>query len=299
MSQSVDIEALLHKTEAFIDTLYVLRDPLGFVPEKQHVATCIGYSDLQQLRDEFMARIVEAIIPFVYSSERQQEIIKQFGDRIDADAAWTRLYRRSRDKFRQSYPKGQFTELLLFVMLQHFFKAAPLLRKMPITTSPGVERHGADAIHVAVESGRYRLYLGEAKTYDRETSALRNALGDAIEGALSHYQQHRKELALYIYEDFIPAELEQVAQAYTSGSLTGIEVHLVCMATYRDNREVSGSSADEMVNCIMDRLQHDTRQLARTSIFDCIPDHLLPRFNYILFPVERLSDLLDAFQKEL
>lgn len=61
-------------------------------------------------------------------------------------------------KFRKGCPQGQYGELLLFNFIQHFFKAAPLLRKMPITTNPGLERHGADAIHY-LDNGDEQIFF--------------------------------------------------------------------------------------------------------------------------------------------
>src|SRR5579863_2901488 len=164
------IEDLLVSTEAFIKTMHAVRDIFSFEPTKQHIATCINYADLQEMRNSFIREMKNMINSFVYSAVKQQSLIEAFSDGRDLAGAYTELHQRACDKFRTSSLKGQFSELLLCNLLQHYFRAAPLLRKMPITTNPQVERHGADAIHVGENAGKRILYLGEAKTFHREFS---------------------------------------------------------------------------------------------------------------------------------
>src|SRR5215213_3629726 len=179
MITDIDIDSLLTETTAFIETMYAVREDFSLVPKKEHIATCIGYADLQEMRDEFVEELVGTLIPFVYSAEKSEEILEKFRKNRSEHAAREKLRRHCLRKFRRSSSQGQFSELLLCSLLQHYFHAAPLVRKYPITTNPEVERHGADAIHVARKDGKTIFYLGEAKTY-KQAGGLKAALKNAV-----------------------------------------------------------------------------------------------------------------------
>ncbi len=297
----IDIDSILIKTEAFINTMYAVHDDFGLCDDPRHLATCINRVDLQEMRDTFIEELTNTIVAFVYSPTKQQEIKnKLLKDGRDESNAWTHLVKRARKKFRPSDLRGQFSELLLCNLLQHYYKAAPLLRKMPITTNPSLERNGSDAIHLGIHEGKYRLYLGEAKTYKRESQGLKAALKDAVVDLVQvHYKNHRSELALYTFEDFIPLDLEEIAQDYLSGKSTNVEMHLVCIVTYDEQETASGSTREEKLDSTIATVKKHMAALRGSKFLKDIPSELLPRLNYVIFPVHEMDNLIEAFSKEL
>lgn len=295
----LNLEDYIMPTDAFIKTMHVVRESYSLLPEKDHIGTYINYSDLLEMRSEFIRELKNTITTYVYSKQKQIRLVEQFKFEGRDDAgAWQNLQERARAKFRPMCLKGQFSELLLCNLLQHYFRAAPLLRKMSITTNPNIERFGADAIHIGQEEGLYKLYIGEAKTYNRKKGGLVSALVDAIEDVIKHYQNHRKELDLYTYEDFLPEELENKARAYQMGELQ-LEVNLVCIITYDCKEEVKGSTRDEILDCVVQNLRDATLKAKNHKIFSNVPEPLMPRLNYILFPVRDMDNLIAAFQERL
>lgn len=297
----VDIDSLLTKTDAFLRTMHVVRDSFSLRPEKEHIGMCINYADLQEMRAQFVEELACTITTYVYAPDRQERLLLELmGEGRDKGAAMQKLLRRAKRKFRPSSLQGQFSELLLCNLLQHYFKAAPLVRKMPITTNPALERNGADAIHIARDGADYRLFIGEAKTYNRQTGGLRSALGDAVNDVVKkHYAHHTKELDLYIYEDFVPVELEQIAKDYINGALTNVEVHLVCIVTYDQKTPVTGTSRTAKLESVISALRADTAAVKCDTLLAGIAEELVPRLNYIVFPVQEMDKLIAAFQQEL
>ena len=297
---NADIDSLLAKTEKFINTMYVIRDSFSLIPDKEHIGTCINRADLLEMRDDFVRELVLTVVRWVYSKEKESALLKEFEEGREPSAAGTLLYKRAVNKFRQSNLKGQFSELLLANLLQHYFKAVPLLRKMPITTNPELERNGADAIHISREGDTYRLFLGEAKTYGGASPGrLKPALKEAVKDILEKYRNHRTELDLYVFEDFIPSELEHLARSYLEGTLDNIEIHLVCIVTYEMHDIPSGSNRQDILNKIMDCIRKESVGLKDAREFRDIPAQLYPRINYIIFPVQGLDDLIDSFKGQL
>jgi len=298
MLNALNIEALLTETTAFLQTMYAVQEDFSIVPAKKHIATCINYVDLEEMRDDFVEELVGTLVPFVYSTEKREEIIAKFRKGRTEDGARDKLRRHCLKKFRQYSSQGQFSELLLCNLLQHYFRAAPLVRKYPITTNPEVERNGADAIHIARENDKILLYLGEAKTY-YPVGGLRTALREGVSDIVhKHYKNLRNELNLYVYESFVPPELEQAALDFQEGRLVNAEVHLVCIVAY-DLAEPAKGNRQERLDGTIRSVRDALKGISDTPTLKGIDADLLPRLNYIFFPVRELKTLVELFRKQL
>jgi predicted CopG family antitoxin len=299
MSPIIDIEPLLAKTNAFIQKMYFVHDDFNLLPKKPHIGTCLNFSDTIEMRDEFVEELLHSITRFVYSSEKIEKIHSDLMDEgRDCESAYSKLLLQAKKKFRTSDIRGQFSELLLCNLLQHHFKAIPILRKMAITTNPRLERNGVDAIHLARKGNQYIIYIGEAKTYNRKKDSFKDAFKDSVEDVIKHYLEHRKELNLYIYDDFIPPELENFVRSYIAGTEDQVEVHLVCMVSYNIDANITGKNRVELLDKVINNLRVDSGTISK-KFFDKLPQHLLPRLNYILFPIQEMEDLLTIFSDHL
>lgn len=296
-----ELEKLLSCTKMFMNHVHWVQQSFNLIPNKEHLGTCINFVDLQEVRDDFCAELVNTIPEWVYSNAKATAILNDLASEgrttLNAQMAFAS---KTFEKFRNSDTRditlqGQFGELLLFNFLQAFFKAVPLLRKMPLTTSSEMERFGADAIHYNFKDGKHLFFLGEAKTY---TSKYRFnvAFKDAIESILKTYTNHRKELGLYIYDSFISDELITIARNYKNGTLKDAEVHLVSIVTYEETNTFEKNSEQQIKEDIIKIIDERGAKIERT-LFDLIDSGLQPRFNYIIFPVWQLDTLIQQFQK--
>ncbi|WP_298139778.1 DUF1837 domain-containing protein [Flavobacterium sp.] len=296
-----EIDKLLSCTKMFMNHVHFVQQSFNLLPNKKHYGTCINYLDLQEFRNEFCEELVNTISEWVYSQKKATEVIdKMVIEGRSSQNAQNAITTEAFKKFRSSstgkiLAQGQFGELLLFNFLQSFFKSVPLLRKMSITTSVGMERYGADAIHYKLEGSKNLLFLGEAKTYISKYK-FSVAFEDAVDSILNTYAEHRKELGRYVYDSFIDDSLIQVATDYKNGKLPNVEVHLVSVITYCENQKVEKKSETQIKADIIKIIEERGKELDR-KIFDKIDKGLHPRFNYIIFPVWELDSLLQQFQK--
>ncbi|MFB3226642.1 DUF1837 domain-containing protein [Exiguobacterium sp. PHA03] len=299
----VDIDSLVSKLDSFVKTLHFYKDDYSIGNNNEHIGMCINYADLIEMRQEFLEELQSTVISYVYDKKKQEKLLNQFniGTQRDDGSAWIKLYQHTRKKFRRNSLQGQFSELLIFNLLQYHFRAIPLLRKMPITTNPNLERNGADAIHINIENGIYKIFIAEAKTYNRKKGGLKEGLKDAISDLYEkHYINHRNELDLYIYEDFISADIEQIAIDYKEGNnLNQFEVHLVCIVTYDMKKDIDLTSRDTALNSLIQDIKDETMNFTTLKAYNDFPKHLRPRLNLIMFSVKALQDLIDDFTKQL
>jgi len=296
-----DIEKLTSCTQMFMNHVHWVQQSFSLLPDKKHYGTCINYVDLQEFRDEFCEELVNTISEWVYSQKKAAEIIdamlKEGRSALNAQSA---LRTEAFKKFRNGSTtklliQGQFGELLLFNFLQSFFKCVPLLRKMPITTSVEMERYGADAIHYKLEVNKNLFYLGEAKTY---TSSYKfsAAFEDAVDSILNTYTEYRRELGRYVYDSFIDDSLIQVATDYKNGKLKNVELQLVSIITYCENKKLEKKSETQIKADIIKIIEERGKNLD-AKIFNKIDSELRPRFNYIILPIWQLDELLKQFNK--
>jgi hypothetical protein len=161
---------------------------------------------------------------------------------------------------------------------------------MPIALSTATERLGADAIHYRKSDKKHLFILGEAKTYTSKYS-FKAAFTNALKSILNTYNTHRKEIGSYVYDDFIEADLMDIARAYKNNTIAGAEVHLVSIIIYHENKAITKSNEDDIKRQIMKVIAERGKALER-NVFDVIPRELHPRFHYIILPIWDLESLL-------
>jgi hypothetical protein len=295
ITELVDIESLLPKMEAFMRTLYHVTLDFEIKPTKKHIATCIDYNDLIQLRPEFTKELLASVTRFVYSRAKSKQIINSLTEEHELEDAYNLLTQQAKGKFRPYSVQGQFSELLLFNFLQYHFKAVPLIRKMKLTTNVELERNGADAIHLGVKEGKYVLYLGEAKTY---TSSFKSALKSALDSVYDTFSNHRNEINLYKYEDFLEPELQEIATKYINNEPLDLEVHMVCIVTFCVGTVTLGASREATIEKFIQALKDEVAKMKETDYPD-IPEAIFGRSNYIFMPIDELDKLLADFKTKL
>lgn len=295
-----EIEKLTTCTHMFMNHVHWVQESFNLIPERNHYGTCINYIDRQEYRDEFCRELINTIPEWVYSQTKAAEVLDTLlAEGRSQQNAQTTLTTLTFEKFRnrdgrELFIQGQFGELLLFNFLQSFFKCVPLLRKMPITTSIEMERFGVDAMHYKFENGKNQFFLGEAKTYSSKYQ-FKSAIQDAIKSILKTYKFHRKELGLYVYDSFIDDSLIEIAKDYKNGTLKEVEVHLVSIITYCENKAIEKNDEAQIKADIIKTIGERGQAVDR-ELFNDIEAGLHPRFNYIILPIWELDELLKYFQ---
>lgn len=208
---------LLTNTESLINQIFWFQQTITKPKAASHRGVAIKYVDVKEMRQGFIRELKSTAMSWVYSKKKYAQLLhdelpKRGGDVMNVQGY---LHEVADQKFRKGCPQGQFGELLLFNFIQHFFKAPPLLRKMPITTNPGVERHGADAIHYHETQDAKTFILGESKCYLSRyqfNAALKQVLfRHGIEG-----ESRLKNVGLYIDQQLLKNTLKVLSEIRAS-----------------------------------------------------------------------------------
>lgn len=154
--------------------------------------------------DDFFEKIKNGILyNFVFSC---REIEKKLG--VEDTNSAKRLFERAIRKISQKTAKGELGELILFTLLDVYFKAPKILSKISLKTNPRMPVFGADAVHGQYINGEFRLYLGESKLYKSFKSAASEA-AKSIKTAKDKYSDEFDLLESYMDFPNIDSELEE------------------------------------------------------------------------------------------
>lgn len=260
-----------------------------------HRGVAIKYLDIKELRDGFIRELKSTATSWVYSKSKykkifDEELLKRSGD-IQNTAAY--IAEVADKKFRKGHPQGQYGELLLFNLIQHFFKAPPLLRKMSITTNPGLERHGADAIHYREDDTHKLFILGESKCYESKYS-FNKALEASVNSIIDSFENIDEELVLYQHDDFIEEELQSVAKSLKDGDIDSPRFELVCLIAYEENKNIEAPSQEDVLSNIKSCLDYRWANVD-SNLYNGKRDVVVERIHYIVFPTWSLDELLERF----
>jgi hypothetical protein len=302
VSTTIDIKSLLNKIDALINTTQVVKAELSLSPKKEHIVTFLKYQGLNQMRNEFVRNLMNSVVKYVISNAKMETIYKELTTKagLDESDAYVELFQQARQYFRTSDIKGQFSELLLFNFLQFHFEAIPVVRKMTITTNPEVERHGSDAIHLGKnDNDEYVVYLGEAKTYP---SGFKGAFENAIKSIITAYKEHRNELQLYKYEEYLEPAVRDLMKDYLSGKID-LPIKLVIIISYCTGVAPEKESKEEYHQYYLEQVINECLKIKDNHYKDedgnKINPGLLKEINYILFPVNELEKLLTDFKTNM
>lgn len=288
----------LLKNDFLFNHVYWVKQEIELLPKKEHILCSINFTDIISRKDDFIKELFSTIVAWIYDKKKQKELFDMgFKQSDDYGVASSFLLKQAKEKFRKNRPQGQFGELLLFNFLQKFFSAVPLLRKMPITTSQGMERFGADAIHIAKNGDNILFFIGEAKCYISQ-GKFSEALKNGINSVVDNFNNFFGEMNLYTYDDFLDEDLKIVAQDLKEGRLEDVKFELVCIIIYNENKDITADSEQEIKTNIINSITEHCNKFNK-QFFNNFQNVVINRINYILFPVWELDKILADFSKQL
>lgn len=262
---------------------------------KSHKGVCINYTDLQERRSDFLRELKNTVCSWVYGKDKYNSLFKKELERRgnDYQNASSHIDSLARDKFRRGIPQGQFGELLLFNFIQYFFKAPTLLRKMPLTTSRGHERFGADAIHYKKRDEQNIIFIGESKAY-KSKYRFKQAFSESLTSIIETYNCLQEELLLYTYDDFIDPNLQEVAEKLKDGELENVRYELVCLISYSETNSPVAECEKEIKENI-EKIISDRFSSLDEKATNEFNKAMIQRVHYIVFPFWDFDGMLEGF----
>lgn len=291
----------LINNDALFNNIHVIQQKFDIIPvDKEHLGASINYEDIEELREDFLQELVDTIVDWVYSSEKYQKLKQKSIDKGKSEiAANSEICNKVRRQFRKCVnenitAQGRIAELLLFHFIQRYLGASPLLRKENILNSRNNDSTLANVIHYKMEKNENIIVLGEAKSFSSKYE-FEDVFLKAIDSILNTYKNHRKEIELYIHEDFLDNDMNLIAEAYINKSLKKTKIHLVDFIMYNETQKLSITDEDDIKNQINTIIKERYSKFKNENI-DIENNPILSRITYVLFPVWEIENLAELFK---
>src|SRR5690606_1233013 len=131
----------------------------------EHFPLHLDYSSGKYRQGEIKRLVNDALPHFALTPAEFKEYTQTGDDGEKYRLAWSRISKR------QKTTKGDYGELILFLILKVFFKSEKLVTKVKLKTG-NQEVYGYDCAHFTIEEGEPILWLGESKFHNNFSNAL-------------------------------------------------------------------------------------------------------------------------------
>lgn len=205
---------------------------------------------------------------------------------------------------------GEPGELLLFVLLEYFFKAPQVACKMSLKTAHNVPVFGADAVHMSYDSskGLMLVYWGESKLREQLSSAL-DSTCSSVKDFISprdHTKPQERDIKILQLHANIPDEATRRAylkffDPYEAADNQRRDIH-ACLAVVERSlfMGLDELPSDEVETEFCRRFQsmaRDAAQMFEQKIAEAKLDR--EHFRLLLVPLEDLQELRLEFFRHL
>lgn len=163
-------------------------------------------------QSELVKIIRDTVIHFALTPQELAQINAETFTKLQT-RAWKRISERPKEK------KGDYGELLLFLILEVFYPARKVVTKVRLRSSLKDEIKGYDCAHFSIDNGNICLWLGEAKFHQDFSTAIFKAI-ESINDHLSD-QVIKDELTILESNNTEIAEEErQILEDYFNSGIS-------------------------------------------------------------------------------
>ena len=236
-------------------------------------------------RQEDLVRLIRDAVPyFALTPEEFKEYIRQ-KNTIDLHRdAWSRISKARKDK------KGDYGELLLYLILISFYDAEKFVTKVRLRTSIKEQVKGYDCAHFTIENNEPILWLGEAKFHQSFTTALSSAISSVEEHCQTTYLKEEISILKANIEINKHKDFSKLGNIFKGKSIDRIKIRVPILLTYdstavKNNFEISNKFKEDLENEILMHCHKiEEKTLNCNSNFD---------FLFIIFPLHTVMEIKD------
>ncbi len=134
----------------------------------EHLPLHLDFEDGKYRQSEIKNIVRDALPHFALTPAEYEEYTATGDDGEKQRLAWSRISQRNK------FTKGDYGELLLFLILKVFFKSEKLVTKVKLKTG-NQEVYGYDCAHFTIENNEPILWLGESKFHNNFSNAVTKA----------------------------------------------------------------------------------------------------------------------------
>ncbi len=261
---------------------------------KNDASFTLDYEDGRYRQNELVGLIRDAV-PFFALTEDEIATI----DKSD----WNKnSFTRISDANRTS--KGDYGELLLFLILSIFYDIPKFVTKARLRSTTREQIKGFDCAHFSISNSKVTLWLGEAKFHQNISGAISSAL-KSLKEHLNDSERIKSELRLLGGEIELNKQLEnekyELLKSYVTGgrSLNKVDIAVPVLCTYDSKciKQFSGDmdsdiDSDDFKEKISVELEDNFKKIYSKSW----PKRSNIKIVFFIVPLESVSDLKKSIE---
>ncbi|MDW8853103.1 DUF1837 domain-containing protein [Flavobacterium sp. MMLR14_040] len=255
-----------------------------------HIPLHLNYEDGKYRQNEIKNIINDTLPHFALTPSEFAEYSASGDDGEKYRRSWSRISKRDKSS------KGDYGELLLFLILKVFFKSDKLVTKVKLKTG-NQEVYGYDCAHFTIENNEPILWLGESKFYDNFSGAIANAFEsleshcctEFTKNEFSFLEPHIEINKDYQYSDIIREKLSSME------TFDNIKIKVPVFITY-DCKKIKNhqdATTQEFLEDFQEEFFNKSVSIEKKSLDLKSNFELL----FILLPLESVKDLKEQIDK--
>ncbi|MFA0894299.1 HamA C-terminal domain-containing protein [Vibrio cholerae] len=241
-------------------------------------------------RQKELVGLIRDTVPFFALTEDEIATI----DKSD----WNKSsFTRISDANRNS--KGDYGELLLFLILSIFFDVPKFVTKARLRSTTREQIKGFDCAHFSISNDKVTLWLGEAKFHKNINSAINSALS-SLQEHLTDSERIKSELRLLGGEIEINKQLElekyELLKSYVVGgrSLDKVDIAVPVLCTYDSdciNEFSENIYSDVESECFKNKIGLELEENFKKIYSKDWPQRKNIKIVFFIVPLESVSEL--------
>ncbi|WP_445156781.1 HamA C-terminal domain-containing protein [Halomonas sp. E14] len=254
----------------------------------------LDYEDGRYRQNELVGIIRDAV-PFFALTEDEISTIDK--------SEWNKnSFTRISDANRKS--KGDYGELLLFLILSVFYDVPKFVTKARLRSTTREQIKGFDCAHFSISDSKVTLWLGEAKFHQSISSAITSAL-KSLQEHLNDSGRIKSELRLLGGEIEINKQLEEekyeLLKSYVAGgrSLDKVDIAVPVLCTYDSKciKNFSGKmDSDIESDDFKDKMSVELEENFKNIYSKDWPKRKNIKIVFFIVPLESVSELKKSIE---
>lgn len=241
----------------------------------------LDYQSKVYRQDCFVKLIRDAVPYFALTEEEFSEF-----ESIDINrTAWSRISKARRDK------KGDYGELLLYLILQICYDVPKFVTKVRLRSSTGMQINGYDCAHFTLEGDDPVLWLGESKFHQSFSSALTRSLESLEEHCKIVYTSDEMSILksnIELNKDRAE-DYEKLRKAFKGRSIDNIKFKIPVLLTYDStiikNNDETGEKFKQELKVELEKLYKNIEEKDIKSELKNV------EFIFLLFPFHTVAEI--------
>ncbi|RQO42453.1 hypothetical protein DBR39_00835 [Chryseobacterium sp. KBW03] len=233
-------------------------------------------------RQKDLVALIRDTVPYFALTEQE---FKELESIEISRTAWSRISKARKDK------KGDYGELLLFLIMIVYYDAPKFVTKVRLRSSVGMQVNGYDCAHFTIENNEPILWLGESKFHQSFSTALTESFNSLNEHCKILYTTDEISILkpnIEINKDF-ENDFLKLKSVFAGKSIDKIKFRIPVLLTYdsktiKNNDDINSKFKNDLENELLIHHQNIEKKDISNELKNI-------EFIFFIFPLETVSNI--------